>query len=103
MRFVNPSRRRFVEAAGLSGPHFAAGARADKEVPLAPPDSQSPDADVPKPVKQKVGWAVVGLGKLALEEILPAFAQSRLSRVTALVSGHPDKARQVAQVHGVKK
>ena len=30
--------------------------------PLAPPDKQPPDLDVPQPVERKVGFAVVGLG-----------------------------------------
>jgi predicted dehydrogenase len=52
-------------------------------------------------VEKKVRWAVVGLGKLALEEVMPAFARSRLSQPTALVSGHPDKARRVAAAYGI--
>ncbi len=69
--------------------------------PLAPPDRQPPGLKVPEPVVRKVGWAVVGLGELALGEILPAFRGCERSRVVALVSGHADKARKVAAVHGV--
>ncbi len=72
-----------------------------QDVPLAPPDRQPPDLKVPDPVPRKIGWAIVGLGQLALEEVMPAFSQCRLSRPVALVSGHPEKARQVAQVYGI--
>lgn len=101
-----------VEGAGQSSAAGAAAApnavpvvpaqapTASGQVPLAPPDRQPPDLKLPKLAK-KAGWAVVGLGKLALEEILPAFARCEHSRVVALVSGHPDKAATVAKAYGV--
>jgi predicted dehydrogenase len=70
-------------------------------MPLAPPDKQPPDLKIPE-VQKKAGWAVVGLGKLALEEILPAFSKSRRSKLVALVSGHPDKARKVGAAYGIQ-
>lgn len=70
-------------------------------VPLAPPDAQPPKLKVPEPVARKAGFAIVGLGQLALEEVMPAFGERRLARPVALVSGHPGKARQVAGVHGI--
>jgi len=45
------------------------------------------------PREKKLGWAVVGLGSLAINQILPAFAKCEKSKVVALVSGHPDKAK----------
>lgn len=57
---------------------------------------------VPDPPGRKLGWAVVGLGSLAINQILPAFAASEKSKVVALVSGHPDKAEKLAERHGVK-
>ena len=47
------------------------------------------------------GVAVVGLGHLALEQILPGFGQAKSVRVTALVSGHREKALAVAGQHGI--
>ncbi len=44
---------------------------------------------------------MVGLGHLALQEILPAFGEARHVRVTALVSGEAAKARAVAAQYGV--
>jgi predicted dehydrogenase len=78
------SRRRFVGQLGAAGawlavrPAFAA----------APGD-------------RAVGYAVVGLGKLALGQIIPALKNTRHCRLTAVVSGHPDKARRVAAENGV--
>ena len=43
-----------------------------------------------------VGFAVVGLGKLALGQIVPGFRNCRSARLAALVSGHPEKAGRVA-------
>src|SRR5580765_3424173 len=56
---------------------------------------------VPEPPGKKVGWAIVGLGSLAINEILPAFAKCEKSKVVALVSGHADKANKLALRYGV--
>ena len=56
---------------------------------------------VPDPPGKKLGWAVVGLGSLAINQILPAFAKCEKSRVVAFVSGHPDKAHKLALRYGV--
>ena len=55
----------------------------------------------PDPVGRRLGVAVVGLGALAMGEILPAFAQSKHVRVTALVSGQREKALVIASQYGV--
>jgi predicted dehydrogenase len=51
---------------------------------------------VPDPPGKKIGWAIVGLGSLAIHEILPAFSKCEKSKVVALVSGHRDKAEKLA-------
>lgn len=74
-------------------------------VVFAPWRSQAdtPAADPPKllPPARRIGVAVVGLGRLALEEILPALAQSKQARLAALVSGSPEKLALVAEQYGV--
>ena len=55
----------------------------------------------PQPPGQRVGYCVVGLGRLSLDEILPALSQAKRSRLVALMSGTPDKAKLVAQQYGV--
>jgi len=51
---------------------------------------------VPEPPGRKLGWAIVGLGSLSINQILPAFAKCEKSKVVAFVSGHPDKANKLA-------
>jgi predicted dehydrogenase len=97
MNPITPSRRHVLAAAGLLGTGLL---RAD-DPPLAPPDRQPPGLKLPDVPERKVGWAVVGLGQLVMEEIMGAFGACRLSRPTTLVSGHPDKARRVAAAYGV--
>lgn len=98
---MSSTRRKFLAAAGVLGAGLVS--RLGAAEPLAPPDKQPVGVAVPKPPSRKVGWALVGLGQLAMEEVLPAFGQCRLSQVTALVSGHPAKARQLAKVYGVNE
>ncbi|WP_296258371.1 MULTISPECIES: Gfo/Idh/MocA family protein [unclassified Pseudomonas] len=49
----------------------------------------------------RLGLAIVGLGRLSLEEIMPALASSKRCRVTALVSGDRDKAQRVAAMYDI--
>jgi predicted dehydrogenase len=56
---------------------------------------------LPDPPGKKLGWAIVGLGSLSINQILPAFAKCEKSKVVALVSGHPDKANKLAARYGV--
>jgi len=69
-------------------------------VPLAPPDKQPPKLELPENTR-KLGWAIVGLGELALNEIMPAFRECKHSQPVALVSGHPDKAKKVAEAYNI--
>ncbi|HEY0310926.1 MAG TPA: Gfo/Idh/MocA family oxidoreductase [Allosphingosinicella sp.] len=46
-----------------------------------------------------VGFAVVGLGKLSLGQIVPGFAHCRSARLAALVSGHAENANRLAAEH----
>jgi predicted dehydrogenase len=74
-----------------------------RKVPLAPPNDQPPNLKLPDIHERQFGWAVVGLGQLALGQIMPAFGLCDLSRPTALVSGHPSKAHTVAKSYGVSQ
>jgi predicted dehydrogenase len=64
-------------------------------------DPKSGPLPNPLPEKQRVGYAVVGLGHLSLEEILPALNTCEYSRAVALVSGSPEKMARVAQQYGI--
>ncbi len=110
------TRRALATAAGLIGAGFATasaqqvqppdlGGRAvDGKVELpplsAPTEVQSPTPNR-DPVAKRLGVAVVGIGALTMEQIMPAFGAAKHVRVTALVSGDPAKARAVAAQHGI--
>ena len=79
----------------------AAAAVASTAEPLAPPDKEPPNLPIPGPPGRKVGFAVVGLGELAVEQILPAFALCQHAVPVALVSGHRDKAAKIADHYGI--
>jgi glucose-fructose oxidoreductase len=51
--------------------------------------------------ERKIGYAIVGLGQYGLGVILPQFVNCQYSRVTALVSGDPAKAKAAAARYGV--
>lgn len=59
------------------------------------------DAEGPLPDDQRVGFAVVALGRLSVEQILPAFAQSRKAKLAALVSGSPAKLQVLGRQYGL--
>ena len=75
-----------LAAANLAGT-LLKGAAAAQQVPDAP--------------GKKLGWAIVGLGSLSINQILPAFAKCEKSKVVAFVSGHPEKANKLALRYGV--
>ncbi|GAB2602494.1 Gfo/Idh/MocA family protein [Spirosoma areae] len=66
-------------------------------------EQQEGPTPTPLPEDQRVGYALVGLGHLTLNQILPAFGASTKSKVVALVSGSPEKMQKVAAQYGIKK
>ncbi len=72
----------------------------EEKAPTELPSGGPKDAD---PVQSRVGFAVIGLGRLSLEEILPAFPSCKHARCTALVSGDPAKAATIAAQYGIAK
>jgi hypothetical protein len=53
------------------------------------------------PIEQRVGFAIVGLGRLSLNQILPAFGHSQYCKPVALVSGDREKALKIAGQYGI--
>ncbi|WP_237480131.1 Gfo/Idh/MocA family protein [Lichenibacterium dinghuense] len=78
-----------------------AGGKLDFPTWTAPTERPTPPPPAPLPPSERVGFAVLGLGRLATEEILPAFGRSKRAKLVALISGTPDKARLLARQHGV--
>ena len=110
--------RRAALTAALAGPALALGdtsARADQphslrgtvdgdavELPKLHEDSEveGPTTNF-DPLTRRLGVAIVGLGHLAIDQILPGTLTSKHIRVTALVSGDPAKARAIAAQYNV--
>ena len=97
------SRRNFVAAAGAALVAGAAGTAQAQALPSGPGGRPDPQLGEPValPLDRQLGFAVVGLGKLALGEIMDAFTAARRAKVVALVSGNREKALRVAARYGV--
>jgi predicted dehydrogenase len=64
-------------------------------------DEKAPGPFLSNP--QRVGYAIVGLGRLSLDQILPAFARSEYCKPVALVSGDRAKALKIANQYGIRE
>jgi predicted dehydrogenase len=51
---------------------------------------------------KRIGFAIVGLGHLTLDQLLPAFQHCKFAKPVALVSGDAEKARKVATQYGIE-
>ncbi|RYZ07366.1 MAG: Gfo/Idh/MocA family oxidoreductase [Myxococcales bacterium] len=91
----DPSRRVFVQGTLLAAAAATlSGAACSRKRESAKVAAESPSTP-------KLGWAIVGLGKFATEQLLPAFQHCQRSRLAAFVSGSPDKAKRLAGRYGV--
>ena len=66
-----------------------------------PSEQEKPPVPTPMPPDKRIGYAIVGLGHLSLNQILPAFGSCKYSKPVALVSGDAAKAANVAQQYGI--
>jgi predicted dehydrogenase len=64
----------------------------DVKLPSTRPSRKRPDS---------VGFAIVGLGSYALNQMMPRFADAERAHVAAIVSGSPDKLAQVGDAYGI--
>jgi predicted dehydrogenase len=62
-------------------------------------DEKAPGPFLPQ--NSRIGYAIVGLGRLSINQILPAFGASKYCRPTALVSGDRAKALKIAGQYGI--
>ena len=86
--------------AGLGAASVAAGAgKALAQEAQGQPLHGNPN--LPEAPGDRMGWAIVGLGTYAVGNILPFFDDARHARMTAFVSGNPDKARRLGASYGV--
>ncbi len=105
------TRREFVRSVGVASAVPGAFMQNDQspnaanEVQLSQihgPSEQDEKAPGPfLPTKRRIGYAIVGLGRLSLDQILPAFAVSQYCTPVALVSGDRTKALKIADQYGI--
>src|ERR1700749_1792739 len=50
---------------------------------------------------KKIGYCIIGLGRISMDHFMPGTLTSKHSRITGLVSGHRDKALAQAKKYGV--
>jgi predicted dehydrogenase len=50
---------------------------------------------------KKIGYCIIGLGRISMNEFMPGVKLTESCRITGIVSGHRDKALKVAQQYGV--
>ena len=84
-----------LELPSLSRRSFLYGAAATALATMA---TRPLAAQVAPPPGRKLGVALVGIGNLSMNQLLPAFAKSNLCQPVALVSGHPVKASHFRNV-----
>jgi predicted dehydrogenase len=103
-----PPRRGFLRyaasLAALSAPALAAANDKDRitfppiDAKAEKPERTEPPADL---WNERVGIAIVGVGRISVNEMLPAFAQSKHAKLVALVSGDRTKALKVAHQYNI--
>jgi predicted dehydrogenase len=83
------SRRRFLQSASVAAAAIA----------VAPHVRGQDNAAA----KKKLGFAIVGLGRFGAGQLLRSLPGCQSAYPAALVSGKPDKAKDLAQKYGVKE
>ena len=51
--------------------------------------------------ERRIGYCIVGLGRISLDHFMKAVKMSRHARITGIVSGHREKAERTAAEYGV--
>ncbi|MFK3738236.1 Gfo/Idh/MocA family protein [Massilia sp. TN1-12] len=109
MTHSQPQRREFLRYMGtlaaLSAPAMQAAANEKDKIEFPPIEAKSekPEKTEPPgdPWNERVGVAIVGVGRISVNEMLPAFAQSKHAKPVALVSGDRAKALKVAHQYNI--
>jgi predicted dehydrogenase len=104
-----PPRRDFLRYVGtlaaLSAPalHAAANERDRITFPPINDKSEKPEVTEPPadPLNERVGIAIVGLGRISVNEVLPAFGQSKHAKPVALVTGDREKGLKLARQYNI--
>jgi glucose-fructose oxidoreductase len=107
------TRRRFIEAGGgAAAASLALATGAAAALPQRLGGAQAMGRPMPNGVAlpktrpgskraDSVGFAIVGLGGYALNQMMPRFPEAARAHVAAIVSGNPEKLRQVGDAYGI--
>ena len=98
--YTDLDRRKLLMAAGLAPLAFGAGRAFAQEAEGQPLPA---GATLPEPAGERMRWAIVGLGSFAIGQVIPGFGDARHSRMTAFVSGNPQKARDLGARYGISR
>jgi len=64
-------------------------------------DSVRSSSAAQAPGGRKIGFGIVGLGRISMGQFMPGVRISEKAKLVALVSGHRDKAERVADQYGI--
>jgi len=92
-----------LAALGSAGVHAGATEQDRVSFPPIETKSEKPEKTEPPgdPMNERVGIAIVGVGRISVNEMLPAFAQSKHAKPVALVSGDRAKALKIARQYNI--
>jgi glucose-fructose oxidoreductase len=93
------TRRTLIGAAAFT-PIMASASKALAQKAEGQPMMGNPY--LPQPPQDRMRWAVVGLGSFAVGQLIPGLVKANRSRLTAVVSGNPEKAANIAKRYGVE-
>jgi predicted dehydrogenase len=93
---MNLSRRSFLKRAGL-------GAAALRLGPVSGASREDLGIEQQSSSQRRIGYCIVGLGRISMGQFMPGVRISQRSRLTALVSGHRDKAEKMADQYGIPR
>lgn len=97
---TDPTRRSLL-GMGLAAPFALGASRLAAQEAQGQPLMGNPQ--LPEAPGERMRWAVVGLGTFAVGQVLPEFGSAHHSRMTAFVSGNPEKARDLGARYGVSR
>ena len=101
---MHPSRRDFLKQAGSVAALAAFSGEVLSDASLAEasaPQSESNQATPQGASGKRIGYCIVGLGRISMGQFMPGVQISKQSKIVALVSGHRPKAERMAQQYGV--
>jgi predicted dehydrogenase len=101
------NRRQFISRASRGivaatfAPRLIRFAAAQEPAGSSADEPQSAASGEELPQDKRVGFALVGLGRLSQGQLIPAFRVSKKAKLTAVVSSDPAKAQKLAHENGV--